>query len=90
MGERLILRAAKDWHLENPDGPKLQIDVLSPGATVETERMRTSYPPLDLACELRPHDVAPEPLSFVETLDRIHGARSSSRRSLAWTTRAPP
>lgn len=90
MGERLILRAAKDWHLENPDGPKLQIDVLSPGATVETERMRTSYPPLDLACDSDPTTWPRSRSHSSRRWIESTGARSSSRRSLAWTTRAPP
>jgi voltage-gated potassium channel Kch len=58
LGEMLIVRAARDWHIEYPGhDPRLIVDVMDAEASRKIADLRASYPFLDAVCEIHPHDV---------------------------------
>jgi voltage-gated potassium channel Kch len=60
LGERLILRAARDWHIENPSHrPPLIVEVIDQNARREVAALRSRYPFLDYVCEIYPRDADP-------------------------------
>ena len=66
LGEMLIVRAARDWHIENPrHAPRLLIDVVDSEAGLHVMTIRAKHPFLDQVCEIRPHDTSPDGPAFV-------------------------
>ncbi len=66
LGELLILRAARDWHIENPGhDPRLIIDAVDRDASRKVADLRARHPFLDEVCEVRPHDVDPDGPTFL-------------------------
>ena len=66
LGESVILRTAKDWHIEHPQhAPRLTITVIDPEATRKVGDLLASSPYLDQVCDLKPHDVSPHLLGSI-------------------------
>jgi voltage-gated potassium channel Kch len=62
LGERLILRAARDWHIENPahaHRPRLVVEVMDHAASRAVAALRSRYAFLDDVCEIHPRDADP-------------------------------
>ena len=76
LAERLIVRAAKDWHIEYPSGtPKLTIDLLDRDASATSAGLLARHPFLDRNTAISTRDVAPDSADFLAGdawLDRDH------------------